>query len=61
MSGFHSLLSAEAALVKVTDDLLFAADADSTYSILILLDLSSASDKVDLSALINRLRKRLCQ
>uniref|UniRef100_A0A669CXC1 Reverse transcriptase domain-containing protein n=1 Tax=Oreochromis niloticus TaxID=8128 RepID=A0A669CXC1_ORENI len=53
-SSFRKLHSTETALLRVSSDILMAADSGE-YTVLVLLDLSSAFDTVDHSIMINRL------
>uniref|UniRef100_A0A669E4F5 Reverse transcriptase domain-containing protein n=1 Tax=Oreochromis niloticus TaxID=8128 RepID=A0A669E4F5_ORENI len=54
-SGFRKFHSTETALLRVSSDILMAADSGE-YTVLVLLDLSSAFDTVDHSIMINRLK-----
>jgi len=54
-SGFHPCHSTVTARVKITNDLLVAADSGLLLTILILLDLSAAFDTISHNILIDRL------
>uniref|UniRef100_A0A8C5GQG5 Reverse transcriptase domain-containing protein n=1 Tax=Gouania willdenowi TaxID=441366 RepID=A0A8C5GQG5_GOUWI len=57
-SGFRSIHSTETALVKVSSDVMMAADSG-RYTVLTLLDLTSAFDTVDHNTLIHRLKSEM--
>ena len=54
-SAYRKFHNTETALVKITNDLLLAAD-DKKVSVVVLLDLSAAFDTIDHRILINRLK-----
>lgn len=53
--GFCKLYSTETALLKVTNDIMMSADSGE-YTVLVLLDLTSAFDTANHTILINRQR-----
>jgi len=54
-SGYRKFHNTETALVKITNDLLLAAD-NQKVSVVVLSDLSAAFDTIDHKILINRLK-----
>ena len=55
-SAYRKFHNTETALVKITNDLLLAAD-DKKVSVVVLLDLSAAFDTIDHNILIKRLKE----
>ena len=54
-SGFSKRHSTETALLKISSDIMMSADSKD-FTVLVLLDLSSAFDTIDHTIMINRLR-----
>lgn len=54
-SGFRKNHSTETALLKIQSDIMMSADSKE-YTVMVLLDLSSAFDNIDHNIMINRLR-----